>query len=151
MANGGEQRRALVQATAFAICQGGGMATAFAQATSVAITINPNGCAVLQEATATAFATCNGNMAFAFASTQVQTVLLDRCNLSGSWWTRFGHNNNSGNRGGFSGGNVFAGVRKIGQVYHQSEGRRHSEHLSGRHSEHLSGRHSEHLSGHRRN
>jgi hypothetical protein len=80
-ASGGEDQEALAQATAAAFCEGGGTATAFASAYSVALSRNKQGCLVLTQARALAVAQCGGGQFTAYAEASAESQVLGLCGL----------------------------------------------------------------------
>lgn len=70
-------------ATAVALCSGGSSASAYAEAYSVAISQNPDGCTVLTEAFARAYAQCGPSGAKAAAEAGTVVVVLNDCASKG--------------------------------------------------------------------
>jgi hypothetical protein len=66
----------MLQATASVYCKGGEEASAYAEAYSAALSIDPNGCTVLTEARAIAQAQCGGGTASASASATTTITTL---------------------------------------------------------------------------
>ena len=81
-ASGGEQAAGLAQAIAVVSCEGGYRAEAFAEALSQSISINKQGCTILTEARATAYARCGPEGAFSSATSSVAAKVLGMCGLS---------------------------------------------------------------------
>ncbi len=66
-------------ATAVAICQGGATAAAYSEAYSVAVSKNSEGCSVLTEAFARAYAQCGPQGASAWAESGTTVEVLNDC------------------------------------------------------------------------
>jgi hypothetical protein len=79
VADGGDGRAAVAEATATAMCTGGGTAQAWAEAYAVAIEQNDQGCTVLKEAHAIAYAKCGPGYAQSWSKTEATSTILGYC------------------------------------------------------------------------
>lgn len=79
VAEGGDNRAAVAEASAVAMCSGGSTAQAWAEAYAVAIEQDPQGCTVLKEAHAMAYARCGPGYAESWARTEATSTVLGYC------------------------------------------------------------------------
>jgi hypothetical protein len=112
VAGGGDSRAAVAEATATAMCAGGSQATAWASAYAIALSINNDGCLVLNEARALAVARCRGGQFSSESKTSATSTVLGFCGMlsseggpGGLPW---------GGNGGFNGGYLPGGRNSYG-------------------------------------
>jgi hypothetical protein len=78
-----EDGTAVAEATATALCQGGSRAEAFASAYAIALQQNSQGCLVLNQARAMAYARCGAGAAEAWSRAEATSTVLGFCGLWG--------------------------------------------------------------------
>lgn len=81
IAEGGDGRVAVAEATATAMCSGGSTAQAWAEAYAVALSQDQQGCTVLNEARAIAYARCGPGFAESWVRTEATSTVLGFCGL----------------------------------------------------------------------
>lgn len=81
IAGGGDSQAAVAEATATAFCAGGSTAQAWASAYAIALSENSQGCLVLNQAKAMAFARCGNGMAQSWSGTEATSTVLGFCGL----------------------------------------------------------------------
>lgn len=84
IADGGDGRAAVAEATAQAMCSGGSTAQAWAEAYAVALSQDRQGCLVLNEAKAMAYARCGPGFSESWSRTEATSTVLGFCGLLGN-------------------------------------------------------------------
>jgi hypothetical protein len=81
IAQGGDSKAAVAEATATAFCEGGSTAQSWASAYAVALSKDSQGCLVLNEAKAMARAKCGAAGAESVAKSEATSLVLGFCGL----------------------------------------------------------------------